>query len=53
LCRRALDAARKSEQPVEETRPESLYFGDLGLALLAAELAVPSRARMPLLERRI
>jgi serine/threonine-protein kinase len=51
LTQRALAAARKNPQPPEEARPESLYFGDLGVALLAAELAVPHAARMPLLER--
>jgi eukaryotic-like serine/threonine-protein kinase len=51
LTQRALLTARRNPQPRDEARPESLYFGDLGLALLAAELAVPQAARMPLLER--
>lgn len=52
---RAADAAAKSSAltgyAALELRPESLYKGDVGIAVLAADLDSPEHAYMPLFER--
>jgi len=42
-------AARRSMSHIE--RPDSLYKGELGVALLAHDLKAPDRSSMPLFER--
>lgn len=48
LAQRALDARPLWNDGQGARRPESLYFGDVGIALLLAELEYPNEARMPL-----
>jgi serine/threonine-protein kinase len=44
LCERAVQFASNT------TRPDSLYKGDVGIALLIQEFTQPLRASMPLVE---
>ena len=43
---------QRTPQPRKlELRPESLYKGDLGIAVLEADLRRPEQAHMPMFER--
>ena len=46
----ALRAAAHAADGVEQGRVDSLYKGLLGVSLLAAEIEVPTQARMPFFE---
>jgi serine/threonine-protein kinase len=50
LAERALASREQWNDGQGARRPESLYFGDVGLALLFAELSQPRSASMPLME---
>jgi serine/threonine-protein kinase len=49
LAQLALDARPLWNDGQGARRPESLYFGDVGIALLLAELEYPDEAKMPMM----